>query len=196
MNKLVRSQSPAEYFKELVEQAVARQKVSPSELSAYYLVHLLETFVRLDRVYEGAGVEKDKTLAELLCRGLAAESGARRLALFKLTGDLSLFISGFFADSLEGKLVDVDYYVRMGGYAYARASLLSDTSAAEVFSELSQKFVRFVDVLNEVSELSSLSNSRSLLRLYEKWLRTGSKRSESLLREQGVLLPPGSKRVH
>jgi len=35
-------------------------------------------------------------------------------------GDTALFIAGVFADSLNRKLVDVDYYVAMGGTAYAQ----------------------------------------------------------------------------
>lgn len=196
MEKLVHSQTPAEYFRELVEDAVARQKLTTTELSSYYLVNLLDTFVRLDRVYADSGVEGDRPLAELLCHAMTAE-GRRQLTLFKLTGDLSLFMSGFFSDSLRRRLVDLDYYVRMGGYAYGRASRLSEhDTAAAVFMELSQKFVRFVDVLNEVSEASSLASNRSLLRLYEKWLTTGSHRSAELLRKRGVVLNQDSKQVH
>jgi hypothetical protein len=196
MDKLVHPQTPAEYFKELIDKALERQGSALSELSQSYLVHLLETFVRQDRSFAELGVGEDPRLAELLCRALMAH-GRRRLSLLKATGDVSLFVSGFFSDSLVGRLVDSDYYVRVGGYAYGRlAGLSRHRSAAVVFAELSEKFVQFVDVLNEVSEASALTDSTSLLRLYEKWLRTGSKRSEVLLKEQGVLLAPGSDRVH
>jgi hypothetical protein len=196
MDKLVHPQTPAEYFKELIDKALERQGSALSELSQSYLVHLLETFVRQDRSYAELGVGEDPRLAELLCRALMAH-GRRRLSLLKVTGDVSLFVSGFFSDSLVGRLVDSDYYVRVGGYAYGKlADLSRHRSAVVVFAELSEKFVQFVDVLNEVSEASALTDSTSLLRLYEKWLRTGSKRSEVLLKEQGVLLAPGSDRVH
>lgn len=196
MDRLVRDQSPAEYFKELVEKALERQKVSSSELSSFYLVHLLNSFVRQDNAYADVGVGESPRLAEILCRALVA-SGSRQLALLKITGDLSLFISGFFSDSLTRKVVDAGYYVKMGGFSYGRLSrLTTHRVAAEVFTELSEKFVSFVDVLNEVSEASSLSDNRGLLRLYEKWLRTGSQRSAKRLRQEGVLLVPESKQVH
>ena len=195
MEKLVQRQTPAEYFKELIDKALERQKIDSSELSSFYLVHLLDRFVRRDRPYAELGVGEDPQLAELLCRALMA-NGRRRLALLKVTGDVSLFVSGFFSDSLTQKLVDSDYYVRMGGYAYAKLAKLSGhQTMVAVFSELSLKFVQFVDVLNEVSEASALTDNKSLLRLYEKWLRTGSKRSEALLKDKGVLLVRGSDRV-
>lgn len=196
MDKLVHDQTPAEYFKELVDKALRRQRLSSSPLSAFYLVHLLDTFVRGEGLLTELGVGEDPRLAELLCRAINS-TGKRKLALFKTTGDLSLFVSGFFSDSLMGKLVDEEYYVQMGGYAYAMLARLSTRPAVtEVFSELSENFVQFADVLNEVSEHSSLSDNRSLLRLYEKWLRTGSPRSAALLRKQGVLLAPGSQQLH
>ncbi len=196
MDSLVHDQTPAEYFKELIEKALARQKIASSPLSSFYLVHLLNTFVRQDRDYSEVGVGETPQLAEILCRALGA-TGNRQLALFRMTGDLSLFVSGFFPDSLTRKIVDVDYYVKMGGFSYGRLSrLTAHRAAAEVFTELSEKFASFVDVLNEVSEASALSDDRSLLRLYEKWLRTGSERSAELLKEKGVLLVPGSKQVH
>ena len=191
----VHAQTPTEYFRELVEKAIARQRLTSSEVSAFYLVQLLDSFVRPDRAYLDAGIDYDQPLAHLLCEAIASGE-ERRFTLFKATGDLSLFISGFFSDSVMRKPVDFDYYVSLGGYAYGRAARLSaHQTAAEVFEELSQKFSRFVDVLTEVSEASSLTDHTSLLRLYEKWLRTGSERTGAMLRDLGVLPVPGSKLI-
>jgi hypothetical protein len=56
-----------------------------------------------------------------------------------------------------------------------------------VFAELGDKFVGFVDVLSEVSERTACSSNGDLLRLYEKWLKTGSRRAGQLLVERGVV---------
>ena len=101
-------------------------------------------------------------------------------------GDLSLFISGFFSDSLNRSLVDVDYYIQIGEAAYSSLARQDDT-LGDVFDELSDKFAAFVDVLGEVSERSSLTSNTDLLRLYEKWLRTGSRRSGDLLASRGIV---------
>jgi len=45
----------------------------------------------------------------------------------------------------------------------------------------------FVDVLSEVSERTSCSSNTDLLRLYEKWLKTGSPRSGQLLVDPGPM---------
>ncbi len=188
-------QTPVEYFKELVERAIERQKLASSEYSSYYLVQLLSGFIRHDRMYSGAPADENQSLAELLCHALSSD-GVRSLKLFKHTGDLALFVSGFFGDSVARQRVGLDYYVRVGGAAYSHAACLSPHDAAPVFRELSAKFSRFVDVLNEVSEENSLCDAAGLLKLYERWLATGSRRSATLLKENGVLLSPGSEQVH
>lgn len=195
MDNVLHSQTPAEYFKEVVEKVMERQGFRSSELSAFYLVQLLDDFVALDRRFAEVDVEPDTTLAELLC-GAIASPGEGRFARLKLTGDVALFISGFFSDSVARKRLELDYYMRMGGYAYGRAARLSPGEAASVFYELSAKFGRFVDVLNEVSEESAITDAGGILRLYERWLQSGSKRSEKRLRQEGILLGGSAPRIH
>jgi hypothetical protein len=55
-----------------------------------------------------------------------------------------------------------------------------------LFSELAEKFTLFADVLTEVSESACLASSKDILRLYERWLRTGSRHAETLLRKAGI----------
>ena len=108
------------------------------------------------------------------------EAGIRQRDGLRQVGDLSLFISGFFADSLNRRLVDIDYYIQLGESAYGSLARRDETFG-EVFNELSEKFPAFVDVLGEVSEQSALTSNTDVLRLYEKWVRTKSRRSGDLL---------------
>jgi hypothetical protein len=96
-------------------------------------------------------------------------------------------MSGFFSDSFRRSVVDVDYYKSMGEYAYGSLSRSEDDAFAEVFRELSRKFVGFMDVLSDISEHTTLGKSTDVLRLYEKWLRTGSQRDGQRLVEHGIL---------
>jgi hypothetical protein len=79
----------------------------------------------------------------------------------------------------------------MGGNAYsgvsdAMRSAYRNESAQQLFDELTEKFTDFVDVLSEVSESTNLSTNVDVLRLYEIWLRTGSKRAATRLRKLGI----------
>jgi hypothetical protein len=177
---VVRRESASEYFKELVEGALAHQHIAAGELTSFYVVNLLTGFLQQP-------AEDDQTpLAFRLADALDA-AGIRQRASLKQIGDFSLFVSGFFADSLNRKLVDVDYYVSIGGTAYTALSRHETDTFSPVFAELADNFVRFVDVLSEVSERASLSSNVDLLRLYERWLKTGSRRSGQLLAERGVV---------
>ena len=63
MDKLVHSETPVMFFKELVENAMARQCFASSELSSSYLVQPLDNFVSFDDLNRGAELDKDQTLA-------------------------------------------------------------------------------------------------------------------------------------
>jgi hypothetical protein len=176
---VLRRESAVEYFKGLVEGALAHQRISAGELTAYYVVNLLTGFLQ-----RPAGDEAP--LAIRFAQALES-GGTHQRASLREIGDLSLFVSGFFSDSLRRKLVDVDYYVAIGGSAYNALSRCDTDTLSPVYGELAKKFVAFVDVLSEVSERTSCSSNGDLLRLYERWLKTGSRRSGQLLVERGVV---------
>ena len=178
---MIRPESPVEYFKELVDGALAHQGLVANELTSYYVVQMLARFLE-----QRGGDPRDEPLGIQLARALDS-GGLEQRASLKQIGDESLFVSGFFSDSLKRKLVDVDYYASIGGVAYQALSRYETDAFSAVFAELAQKFIPFVDVLSEVSERSACASNRDLLRLYERWLKTGSRRSGQLLAERGVV---------
>jgi hypothetical protein len=178
-----RQESAVEYFKELVDGALTNQGLATQELTAFYVVQLLASF--LQRRVAG-DTEDQMPLAVRLAQALES-GGMRQRESLREIGDVSLFVSGFFSDSFHRKLVDVDYYVSIGGCAYNALSRVETDTFSSVFAELGEKFVGFVDVLSEVSERTSCASNADLLRLYEKWLKTGSRRSGQLLVERGVV---------
>jgi hypothetical protein len=185
---LLREQAPAEYFRELVDAALARRRVKAGDLTAFYLVNLLCEHVRPDA---RRGSARDAEPLALRLGHALASGGAVQRAELRSLGDFSLFMSGFFSDSLNRRAIDVDYYVSMGEYAYGSLSRRDESTFAEVFSELACKFVGFMDVLADISEQTALTSSGDVLRLYEKWLRTGSARDGQKLIDRGIV-PNGS----
>jgi hypothetical protein len=177
--------TPAAFFKELVESALSRQQMRANELTSYYLVDLLCRFVRPDQriPYNDNG---DEPLAFRLERALES-GGLEQRARLRNLGDFSLFMSGFFSDSFLRSVVDVDYYVSMGEYAYGSLSRREADAYGEVYSDLSRNFVPFMDVLADVSDQTTTRSSVDVLRLYEKWLRTGSPRDGQRLAERGIV---------
>ena len=170
---------------------MSHQQLSVRDHTEHYIVNLLTLFSRADALYEttpnGARL---KPLVVMLAEALDAPTAAERNRGLQRLGDVSLFIAGFFAGSFARKLIDIDYHIAMGGRAYGSlADFLGrgrGQSLAGVFAELAQKFQRLVDALNEVSELSKTHTDRDILRLYEIWMKTGSRRAQALLRRLGV----------
>lgn len=174
---------PIEHFKELVNTAIRRQRVKTNALAEFYLSSLLNDFVF------SAGKLPDEPLAITYLKALGSSKEVQA-RLLKQLGDVSLFTSGFFSDSLKRKIVDVDYYMAMGSASYGYLAHLHREDASGqiplLFNELSRKFPSFVDVLIEVSETSRLTSSKDVLRIYERWLRTKSRQAERLLRDMGI----------
>lgn len=170
--------TPIEHFNDLVKTALRHQQVKTHEMAEFYLSSLLVSFTT-----------SDKTIDEPLAIAYLKALGERRdvqLRQMKLLGDISLFTSGFFSDSLKRKIVDIDYYMAMGAASYSFVAAMQGGAASGLFAELSVKFGAFVDVLIEVSERSRLTSSKDVLRVYERWLRTKSRQAEKLLRELGI----------
>ncbi len=184
------------YFHEVVTQALKNQKIETDEHVAFYLVNLLSRFMDEKSILRNSEGQ-EMPLALLFCQA-QLEGPEKKIQLLRYLGDFSLFVSGFFQDSFNRKIIDVDYYVSMGEGAY---SLLSSRESfrqnkelfSKIFTELSQHFVQWMDVISEVSEKSFTSRSQDLLRLYEKWVRTGSERLKILLSEQGIVPVSGLK---
>ncbi len=86
--------------------------------------------------------------------------------------------------------MDVDYYVSMGEYAYGSLSRRDTDAFGDVFTELARKFVAYMDVLADISERTGATRSPDVLRLYERWLRTGSARDGQRLAQRGVVPNP------
>jgi hypothetical protein len=182
-----------EYFKDLLSGAMTNQRAPLGELTEFYLVDLLARFTEAEALYArrpDGGLE-EVPLAFLLRRALEGSREERVSALRKL-GDNSLYVAGFFADSLGRRLVDVDYYISMGGSAYGTLASLTRVRPAaggfaDLYDELCGKFKTIVDLFGEISERVAVSTNKGVLRLYERWTKTGSERLTRLLAEQGVI---------
>jgi hypothetical protein len=181
---LVHAHSAEEFFKEEVEAACRRQALEPQPLTSYYVVRLLAEFARPDSPAGQAFVSND-ALGLLLVRALAGGGARQRLELQQV-GDVALFIAGFFSDSLRAGLVDVDYYMSLGGRAYHALGHL-DHALSPTFAELADRFGSFVDVLADVSDHTTVAGAHDLLRVYERWARTGSRRDGDRLIARGLL---------
>ena len=182
--------SSRDFFKNQVDVAVEVRRLKVDHLVKSYLVDLLEYYLDIRNLYQEEdekGRKKPVTLAETFLTALNQEKNVKIEQLKKL-GDRALYISGFFGDSLRRKIVDLDYYVDMGGTAYSVLSKsLQDSSFSMVYRDFSQRFVDYMDILSYISQESQLQDNKSLIHLYDRYLRTGSEMAKDRLLELGLL---------
>lgn len=188
---------PQDFFRELVTEALSNQHLRTKPETEFYLVNLLNQFIKTDRLYEQTqdGTFREEPLAFMVKEAIEEPKPQAQAALFRRIGDVSLYTAGFFQDSLNRKLVDVDYYIDIGHSAYSKvASRAEEDIMRIIYQELAEKFAAFVDVLAAVSDKTTPKSEKDLLRLYELWVRTGSDRAAKALQDAGIIPNKGMKK--
>lgn len=192
--------SSKDYFGQVLDDAFYARKIKTEVNVKGYIIKVLEHYLDAQNLFEKdnldeSGKRKPKTLAEMYLTAANAEAH-QKIELLKKLGDKSLYISGFFGDSLQRKIVDVDYYVNMGGSAYDTLSKTVDRKdpLREVFYTISKRFIDFVEALTYISQNAMISNNQSLLRLYDRYLQTGSTLAKEKLLAMGIVTIPGDQK--
>ena len=180
------------FFQDEVERAFREEGLAPGVAVEHYVVQLLAG-------YAVRQIESTPLALRMLAAAEAPPPERRRH--LRRIGDTSLYVSGFWSDSLEGRVVDVDYYIEMGGTAYGELAREGVRSSAdplgEVFGELAGNFVRFVGALALISRrVATPTSDRDILRLYRQWQRTKSANAAARLAALGVVPPKSQGRPH
>ena len=188
-------QKPSEFFKERLSEAISRAKFSTTEVAEFYLVDLLDRYMVTTNLFDKQDSEKHLAVDPLAIQLLKAQepgvTGSDKIKILKKLGDTSLYISGFFGNSLSRKVVDLDYYREMGALAYRNLSdSIREESFHDLYQELYSKFSGFVEVLSEVSHDFLTQTDQNLLQVYETYLKTGSEAAKKHLEGKGLPTAP------
>ncbi len=197
MEKLKLTVKPEEFFQERVAKAIGNQKIALSSEVEFYLVRLLCDFISPNEVETANGQFSvfDVPLTLLLKEALESPA-AQKLKIYKVLGDTSLYISGYFQDFFNSKTFDMSYYVQLGANAYENLSNLHREKMppqSGVFVDLSKNFSRLVDIVAEVAEEINPAKDTNLLSLYERWTKTQSDRLRRKLENSGIVPAQVSK---
>lgn len=192
---LITTTSVREYFCDALTTAAHNQEVALQDGTAAYVVNLLTTYCSSAALAPVSDEGRHhKALADIYAEAINAERPEQRNQALQRLGDIALFVAGIFTDSLNRKLVDVDYYIGMGETAYgslheAMQRRRDRFARVELFEDLQQQFAVLVDVLGEISEMSGLKaqSHTDMLRAYEIWMRTGSDRARRQLERAGIV---------
>lgn len=176
------------WFHERLTGCMASRGISARDETTHYLVELLSS------AGLGAAGRRESLCGRPLVMILAEATeaaGLERLRLFRTLGDEALYVAGFFGDHLERRGVSADYVSRLGTQAYGAAGELAERTPqelvrAEVYRELAELFAPLTGVLDDVRESTALRTPQDIVRLYDKWRRTGSPRIAARLTAEGV----------
>lgn len=190
---IVAADSITGFFQEVVEDAIKARKVETTDGATTYLVALLADYAHPDA---SAGATMNRPLAFLLDEALRTPNPAERFERLRALGDGVLYACGFFADHFEARGVEQSYLFSIGTTAYGAAGSMlrkppTEDETKDLFGELARKFDVFVDVLVDVADstiaMSTQQSSKSLLKVYERWLKTGSDRLAGALVSHGMM---------
>lgn len=190
------------FFQDLVDDAVKTQHFPATEAAEYYLAGLLADYAKPERL-EAETLDRPLTL--LLDEALRA-AGSERFERLRCLGDGVLYTSGFFADHLSTRGVELRYVRTLGARAYDGAAAMlrqhahDGLGAPDVFRELADNFAMFADVVSRVADVlqanSAHNSDRQVVRMYERWVRTGSAPLAAALAGRGLTPQRGHGGIH
>lgn len=206
---IVAARSVSGFFGEVVEDSIRQRGVEATDGATRYLVALLADFARPD---QRAGETLERSLTLLFDEAINAPNPADRFDRLRCLGDGVLYGCGFFGDHFEARGVDPKYLHGLGTRAYDAASHILQARApvehgprtpghppwGNLFAELAQKFEAFVDIVADVADATiamGTESSRGVLKIYERWLKTGSDRLATALTSRGVVPTRGARGV-
>jgi hypothetical protein len=188
-DRLIPQKGVEEFFFHQVRSAINNQNLSTHPHTEFYLVRLLSNFCQSDRLFP----DEESKVTPLAIRYLQSLQLDRldSVRLLQELGDFTLYTTGFFQESLQRSHMDLSYYFSLGGNAYHRLHSLGERSQMlevfqETFLDLASRFPAYVEVLSEISENTLARRDTDLLKLYERWLATGSRRLLKKLQEAGI----------
>jgi hypothetical protein len=186
------------FFQVAVEDAIKTRRVEAHDGITSYLVGLLADYAHPDGRAEETLA---RPLAFLLDEALKTPEPALRFEKLRALGDGVLYGCGFFGEHFAARGVDERYLFSIGRRAYDSAGQMlkasdDEDAAIDLFGELASKFGVYVDVLTDVADstIAGSSNTpKSILKMYERWLKTGSERLAQSLSTHGLLPMRGPK---
>jgi len=171
------------FFKEEVDRAFRQEGLASGTLVEHYIVQLLASYAA-DQI-------EDTPIALRMLAAAEAPLRERRRHLRQIC-DTTLYLTGFWGESLADGPVDVDYYIDMGGSAYGELARggpgWTGDPFGDVFAALAMNFVRFVGALALISRRMALpASNQDIVKLYRHWQLTRSSAAGARLAALGVV---------
>ncbi|MBK7578924.1 MAG: hypothetical protein IPI67_01850 [Myxococcales bacterium] len=192
--------SVSDFFAPVVADAIRARGYEATDAAEAYMVALLADYTKPGQL----GEETLSRPLTLLLDEAMQTAGPERFERLRVLGDGVLYVSGFFGEHLDTRGVERRYVSSLGACAYENASAMlrqreSDGNAPDLFRELAAKFRMFVSLIADIAESLRAKSARTdgaVVKLYERWLRTGSSTLGDALVARGMVPVRGGGMVH
>jgi hypothetical protein len=202
MSTIIATNSITGFFEEVVDDAIKTRGVEVTDGATSYVVGLLTDYARPDHA---AKSHMERPLAFLLDEALHTVEPGERFDRLRTLGDAVLYSCGFFADHFTARGVEKTYLFGIGTTAYGAASSMlllpvadDANKSVDIFGELATKFESIVQIISEVADSTiakSAPGATGVLKLYERWLKTGSSTLANELHAHGFVPMRGGKGI-
>ena len=179
----------ANFFRERLQAKADELNPRPQEETLWYLGSLLARFGDSGQVfsYDEGGLSI-RPLALLYRDAVEVDSHHHRCLILRQLGDLALFMGALFPENYARRGITRDYFIGMGGGAY---DYLGENARhnRRVFSELSQRFSRLLELVALVCGRGQVMEVQDILQLYQRWRESNDPHLAAQLRTFGLVLP-------
>ncbi|MDE3269568.1 MAG: hypothetical protein OYH77_04725, partial [Pseudomonadota bacterium] len=156
MSAAIISVSPAEYFRQRVAKVVKQQQAEIDYEVEFYIVNMMCDFIQ-----PVAANSFDQPLALNLLEAMEA-TGSDQQAKYKALGDNSVYVAGFFQESLARRCTSVDYHAKMGSVAYHALSSLVCGREKSLYEKLAASVATMIDIMAEVGMAAGMHHSTDI----------------------------------
>ena len=141
-------------FKQYIQEELSCYEISFTVKN--YLTELLSSYIRSESFFDkkkGSVKYSEKWLLDLCQKNQQSSHSSEKIYLLKTIGDFSLYLSGFFRESLKKKITHLSYYENLGESAYYLIGQHYETRF-NLFEELSKKFKNLSAILFSIQKKS------------------------------------------
>lgn len=160
------------------------------DYSKLYLLNTIKGLMEREDFFYSNIIGQD-ALGEAFMKAFTKDLLGKIQAL-KAVGDLCLIYSGFFPDKFNKKLVDIDYFIKLGQVSfltlhriYTNINSLSDLK--NLYLSVYREFTKIVTVMLEIAKRFNLFDENNLLKIYERWQKTGLVTLYNILRSNKII---------
>lgn len=179
----------ADFFCGRLQEGARELEPRPAEETLWYIGNLLARFGDSAQLFSYDRGETDiRPLALLYRDAMEVDNHYQRCLILRQLGDLALFLGALFPENYARRGISRDYFVGMGGGAYDYLGENARHNRA-VFSELSRRFVRLLDLVAAACGRDRVFDAADILQLFQRWRESGDPQLAAQLQSLGVILP-------